>query len=221
MKKLRILLVDDHPVVREGLKVSLRAVPHIQIVGEAANGMEAIEKTKKLLPNLLLMDISMPNMNGLETTKRILKLFPQLKIIILSMYQHKTYISEALQAGAKGYILKDCDPKELLHAIETVEHGELFLSSGVSKMVLNEVLESSKESIKPGPLLKITQREREVLTLIAKGLSNKEIARDLLISVRTIETHREHIMKKLDLHSVASLTRYAIDKGLILVRESD
>lgn len=217
--KIKVLLADDHPMLREGLRSSLEPYSHIQIVGEACDGREAVRKAIKLRPHIVLMDISMPRMNGLAAAGRLKKLAPKIKVIMLTVHENKAYVFEMIRAGGKAYLLKDSSPDQIRRAIESVHRGEFFFSSNVSQMVLNEYSGKTKggeTSVGSG----ISQREQEVLGLIAEGLSNKEIAQRLFLSVRTIETHREHIMKKLDIHSAAGLTRYAISHGLIRVKEA-
>ena len=214
IERIKVLLVDDHPVVREGIRACLEPHPHIQVIGEASNGAEAVRKAKRLSPNVILMDISMPQMSGLEATKLLGKIVPKAKVLILTMHENKAYIMEIVRSGAKGYLLKDSPPSQLLSAIDAVNRGEAYFSTSISQMVLNEYVKKPKHLHKPGNP-EISQREKEVLTLIAEGFSNKAIADKLSVSVRTVETHREHIMRKLDIHNTAGLTRYAISAGII------
>lgn len=211
-RKITVLLADDHPVVRKGLISCLSQKPNIKVVGEAADGMEALEKTRELQPDIAIMDINMPRMNGLEVTEMLRKECPGVKILIVSMYNSREYVLRIIQAGACGCVLKEAPPEELLRAIETVDRGEAFFSPELARIALNQCVGGLAQG---APFLQLSRREREVLTLIAQGQSNKEIANSLDIGVRTIETHRERIMRKLDVHSVAGLTKIAIVNGLV------
>jgi len=209
---IRVLLVDDHPVVRRGIGSCLARQAHVQIVGEAGDGFEALRKTRELLPDLVLMDIDMPRMNGLTVTETLRKELPQVKVLILSMFSNTDYVVRIIQSGARGYILKEAPTDELLKAIEMINAGESFFSSDVARVALNQFVRGGND----GPhALSLSNREREVLTLVAEGLSNKEIATRLNVGVRTVETHRERIMRKLNIHTIAGLTRFAIAKGLV------
>ena len=211
-KKIRLLLVDDHPIVLDGIKSHLCAQPEFEIVGEASNGLDAIQKAKSLLPDVVLMDITMPQMNGLEATAMLRKHAPQAKILILTMHNSKEYIAQMIRAGARGYLLKDGSPAELVRAIKAVHDGEVFFAPSVSRVIVDQLVEGGGGVVEP--VQNLTDREREVLSLIAEGLLNKQIADKLGIGVRTIETHRERIMRKLDIHTVAGLTKYAIAQGM-------
>ena len=214
--RIKILLVDDHPIVRKGISSCLARHEHLVIVGEAADGLEALAKAKELLPDLVLMDLDMPNMSGLAVTEVLCRELPQIKVLILSMHRRAEYLHRILHSGARGYVLKEATSEELVKAIETVNAGETFFSPDIARLALNQFVQGSGD----GPdLEELTHREREVLVLIAEGLSNKEIANNLGVGVRTIETHRERIMRKLAIHSVAGLTRFAIAKGLITFRD--
>ena len=214
--RIRILLVDDHPIVRRGISSCLARHEHLVIVGEAADGLEALAKARELLPDLVLMDLDMPNMSGLAVTEVLCRERPQIKVLILSMHRRTEYLLRILQSGARGYVLKEAPSEELVKAIETVNAGEAFFSPDIARLALNQFVQGSGE----GPdLEELTNREREVLILIAEGLSNKEIAGHLGVGVRTVETHRERIMRKLAIHSVAGLTRFAIAKGSITLRD--
>ena len=214
--RIKILLVDDHPIVRKGISSCLARQEHLVIVGEAADGLEAVTKARELLPDIVLMDIDMPNMSGLAVTEALHKELPQIKVLILSMYRSAEYLLGILQSGARGYVLKEASPEELVKAIETVNAGEAFFSPEIARLALNQFVQGNGEGPELGEL---TKREREVLILIAEGLSNKEIANNLGVGVRTVETHRERIMRKLAIHSVAGLTRFALAKGLVTLRE--
>lgn len=210
-RPIRILVADDHPVVRKGLIACLSRDKSLRIVGEAADGRQALEKARELAPDLILMDVDMPNMNGLTATELLQKELPGIKVLVLSMYSNSDYVLRILRAGARGYVLKDAAPEELLKAINVVHREESYFSPDVARVALNQFVRGSEG---PQPSM-ISNREREVLIAIAEGFSNKEIASRLGVGVRTIETHRERIMRKLDIHSVAGLTRFAIQKGLV------
>jgi two-component system nitrate/nitrite response regulator NarL len=211
-KKIRLLLVDDHPIVLDGIKSHLCAQPEFEIVGEAANGLDALQKARLLLPDVVLMDITMPQMNGLEATTVLRKQAPLAKILILTMHNSKEYIAQMIRAGARGYLLKDGSPAELVRAIKAVHAGEVFFAPSVSRVIVDQLVDGGGRVAEP--VQSLTDREREVLSLIAEGLLNKQIADKLGIGVRTIETHRERIMRKLDIHTVAGLTKYAIAQGM-------
>jgi two-component system nitrate/nitrite response regulator NarL len=212
-KKIRLLLVDDHPIVLDGIKSHLGAQPEFEVVGDAANGLDAVRKAKLILPDVVLLDINMPAMNGLEAMVHLRKQVPNAKVIILTMHDSKEYIAQIVRLGARGYLLKDCSPSELVSAIKAVHCGEVYFSPTVSKVLVEEMVDGKKAADQPIPA-PLTEREREVLSLIAEGLLNKQIADRLGIGVRTIETHRERIMRKLDIHTVAGLTKYAIARGM-------
>ena len=214
--QIKILLVDDHPVVRKGLVSCLSHHTNLDVAGEAGDGQEALRKARELAPDVIIMDIDMPQMDGLAVTDVLRKEMPQVKVIIMSMHRHTEYVLRILQSGARGYVLKDASTDELVKAIETVSSGESFFSRDVARLALNQFVRGNTAGANGTNL---TNREREVLTQIAEGLSNKEIASRLGVGVRTVETHRERIMRKLNIHSVAGLTKYAISKGLITLRE--
>jgi DNA-binding NarL/FixJ family response regulator len=214
-KKIKLLLVDDHPIVLEGIKSHLSAQDGFEVVGDAADGEEAIRQARRLLPDIILMDISMPHMNGLEAMTLLRKQVPNAKILVLTMHDKKEYISQIFRLGARGYLLKDTSPAELVQAIKSIYAGELVFSSTVSRILVGELLSEGEKELKRPRSSELSEREREVLVLIAEGHSNKEIADRLLVGVRTIETHREHIMRKLNIHTVAGLTKFTIVKGLI------
>jgi two-component system nitrate/nitrite response regulator NarL len=209
---IKVLVADDHPVVRKGLQICLAKQGNMRIVGEAADGDEALRKARELSPHVVLMDISMPGMNGLAVTEVLRKELPQIKVLILSVHNNRECIFRVIQAGAHGYVSKEAPPEEVLRAIESVYEGEPFFSEDIARAALSEFVTSGG---KMEPFAQLTIREREVLVQIAEGKSNKEIADRLGIGVRTIETHRERIMRRLNIHSVAGLTKYAIANGLI------
>jgi DNA-binding NarL/FixJ family response regulator len=194
------------------MQLCLSRQDRLKIVGEAADGDEAVKKTMELRPDVLLLDISMPRLNGLAVTEVLRKDAPEVKILILSVHSNKEYIFRVIQAGAHGYVSKEASPEELLRAIETVHDGEAFFSPEIAQAALNQLVSTGG---KKEPFSQLTVREREVLVLIAEGKSNKEIANSLGVGVRTIETHRERIMRRLNIHSVAGLTKFAIANGLV------
>ena len=212
--RIRIMVVDDHPVVRRGITMCLAHQPQIEIVGEAGDGREAIRRARELQPDLILMDIDMPQMNGLAVAEVLQREMPKTKVLVLSMHSNSEYVVRIIQSGARGFVLKEAPAEELVRAIEMVSAGEAYFSPDVARVALNKYVQGMGGGNGPEtPAL--TNREREVLLLIADGMSNKEIACQLNVGVRTVETHRERIMRKLDIHSVAGLTRYAISKGLV------
>jgi two-component system nitrate/nitrite response regulator NarL len=210
-KRIKLLLVDDHPVVRKGISSCLARHEHLQVVGEAGDGDEAIRKARELMPDIILMDIDMPEMTGLTVTEVLRKEIPKVKVLILSMHSNSEYVMRIIQSGASGYVLKEAPTEELVRAIEAVNAGEAFFSPEVARMALNKYVRGTNENASA----QLTNREREVLVQIAEGLSNKEIANKLGVGVRTVETHRERIMRKLNIHSVAGLTKFAISQGLV------
>jgi len=211
---IKLLLADDHPFVIEGLRFYLAAQEHFQIVGEVGTGREAIKKAKELRPDIVLLDINMPDMNGLEVSRVLFRESPEVKVLVLSAHDTREYVTQMIQSGARGYVLKDASPGELSLAIESVHRGEAFFSPNISKVLLNAFVNN------PGALEKrtpedLSHREREVLRMIAEEYSNKEIAISLGVGVRTVETHRERIMEKLNIHTVAGLTKFAIANDII------
>ncbi len=209
---IKVLVADDHPVVRKGLQSCLSRAGRIRLVGEAADGDDALRKARELKPDVVLMDISMPGMNGLTVTEMLRKELPDMKVLVLSVQRNKDSIFRVIQAGAHGYVSKEAPSEEVIRAIESVHGGQPFFSEEIARAALNEFINSGD---KKEPFSQLTSREREVLVLIAEGQSNKEIADRLNIGVRTIETHRERIMRRLNIHSVAGLTKYAIANGLV------
>ena len=214
-EKVRIVLAEDHTILREGLRALLTADPNFEIIGEAADGRAAVRFVEKQIPDLILMDLSMPRMTGMDAIREIKKRYPQTKIIALTVHKTEEYLRTTLQAGADGYVLKDATRDELMMAIQSVLKGKTYLSPGVSGRVIEGYLEGKESQMPHSTLGLLSQREREVLKLIAEGYKNKEIATDLCISLKTVEKHRANLMKKLDLHNAAALTAYAIEQGLV------
>jgi DNA-binding NarL/FixJ family response regulator len=210
MKRIRILLADDHAVVRQGFKMILEAEADMEIVGEAGNGRQAVELAEQLRPDVVVMDVAMPELNGIEATRRLASSVPRARVIALSMHKDSVYVREILRAGARGYLLKDSGAADLVAAIHAVASGESYLSPAVS----NAVLDDYRRHV-TNPIDLLTSREREVLQLLAEGKTNKEIAGVLNLSVYTVDAHRGRIMEKLNLHSINDLVRFAVRNGLI------
>ncbi|MDX1952034.1 MAG: response regulator transcription factor [Verrucomicrobiota bacterium] len=208
-----ILIADDHPVVREGLRVTLGSYPRLQIVAEAEDGEQAVRMVHQFRPNVVLMDINMPQMSGVQATQRICRECPETKVLVLTIHNERHYLVHLMKAGAKSFVLKDCSPAELLKAIETIHAGGTFLSPSVSPLLLDQEEQTSRNEL--------TRREIDVLRLLSDGLSNKQIADQLNLSVRTVETHREKIISKTGIGHIAGLTRFAITKGYVSLNERD
>lgn len=215
-KRTRLLLADDHPVIRKGIAACLTSHPELEVVGEAHDGKETLRKARELSPDIILMDIDMPHTNGLAVTETLRKELPNIKVLILSMSNSSTFVPRILQSGARGYIAKDAPTEELVKAIETVQRGETFFGEEVAQIALKQLMSGNEPGANSREL---SPRERDVLIGIAKGLSNKEIATQLNIGTRTVETHRDNLMRKLDIHSVGGLTKYALANGLVMLRE--
>ncbi len=213
---LKILIADDHKILREGLKAILRERESIEVVGEAANGREAVSKARKLAPDVVIMDIAMPGLNGIEATRRIRRHSPRIKVVVLSMYNSREYVLEALKAGAMAYLQKETASRELLLAIDKVTKGEIYLEGAHSQYVLDEFRNASRDSERT-LLNNLTSREREILQLVAEGKSNKSVAGILNLSLKTVETHRQNMMKKLSAHNVVGLVKFAIRTGLVKI----
>jgi DNA-binding NarL/FixJ family response regulator len=214
-KKIRVLLAEDHILVRQGFRRILEDDPGITVVGEARTGLEAIDRCKEVKPDVVVMDLSMPELGGLEATAEILKADPQIKILILSMYSNEAYVRKAFELGAKGYILKNAIEVDLTRAVMALAEGQAYFSPGVSHIVLESMKAGTFQGTSQDPYEKLTLREKEVLQLIAQGKSNKEIATLLNISVNTVAVHRAHVMETLNLHRTAELVLFAVKKGLI------
>jgi two-component system nitrate/nitrite response regulator NarL len=216
-QKIRILIADDHPVVRKGLQSCLARQDTLKVVGEASDGEEALAKALELAPDVVLLDISMPRRDGLAVTEILRRQAPEIKILVLSVHSNREYIFRIIQAGAHGYVSKEAPTDQLVRAIQTVFEGQTFFSPEAAQEALHRLVQNGG---KREPFAQLTAREREVLVLIAQGQSNKEIALKLGIGVRTIETHRERIMRRLDIHSVAGLTKFAIANGLVPLEDT-
>lgn len=215
MAKYRIVIAEDHTILREGLRALLCSDPEVEVVGEAADGMEAIRRVEKISPDLVLMDLSMPRMHGMEAIREIKRRTPETKILVLTVHKSEEYVLATFQAGADGYVLKDATHAELVMALKTVLQGRSYVSPAISHMVIEGYLEGKKELKQDSSWNSLTGREREILKLIAEGNRNREIADLLCISAKTVEKHRSNLMKKLNLHNVSALTALAIEKGLI------
>lgn len=215
MSKITVVVAEDHTIVRKGICSLIDGKVGIQVVGEAEDGWEAIKQVEGQQPDVVLMDITMPNLNGLETTRQIKKLFPNVKVLALTMYTNEEYVSQILQAGASGYVVKQAAPAELISAIQAVQRGDSFLSPIVSKTVIEEYLKHSGNSAQTDQFNTLTDREREVLQLLAEGYSNREIAEKLQVSIKTVGVHRTNLMDKLGIHKVPELVKYALRKGII------
>jgi len=215
IKKIRVLLAEDHTLVRQGFRRILEDDPKVIVVGEARTGLEAIEQCKTLKPEVVVMDLSMPDLGGLEATGEILKADPTVKILILSMYSNEAYIRKAFELGAKGYMLKNAIEVDLNRAVKALAEGEAYFSPGISHIVLESLKTGSFKDTTQDPYERLTLREKEVLQLIAQGKSNKEIAVLFNISVNTVAVHRARVMDTLDLHRTAELVLFAVKKGLV------
>jgi len=210
---VRVLLADDHKIMRDGLRALLDKVADVQVVAEAENGRDAVRMAKELKPNVIIMDMSMPELNGIDATRQILEEFPEMRVIALSMHSDKRFLSQVFRAGAVGYLLKDCAFDELALAVQSVVKGEKYLSPKLTNVVVDNFMRPSSLSL-PAVSMTLTPREREVIQLIAEGETTKQIATQLHVSIKTIETHRSQLMQKLGVNSVAQLTKFAIREGL-------
>jgi DNA-binding NarL/FixJ family response regulator len=215
MNPIRVLLAEDHVIVRDGLRMLLQSVPDFTVVAEAANGREAVARAKETRPDLAILDISMPEMSGLEATRLIIAESPQTRVLILTMHESDEYFFQALGAGASGYILKKAATQDLIAAALAVARGEAFLYPSVAKKLIADYVSRPQSSAEPMGYASLSEREREILLLIAEGSSNQQIAERLSITTSTVQTHRAHILEKLGLQSTADLIKYAVRHGLV------
>ncbi|HEX4202654.1 MAG TPA: response regulator transcription factor [Ktedonobacteraceae bacterium] len=213
--KIRILLVDDHTILRAGLKMMLNAQPDMEVVGEAQDGRQALQETQRLQPDVVLMDITMPDMNGIEATRQIKRTMPDIRILVLTMHEHDEYVFQALRAGASGYMLKEAADTELISALHVIHSGQFYLSPAAQSVMVGDYLQRVRTGEEKDSYSSLTEREREILKLVAEGHTNNQIAEQLVISPKTVDTHRTHIMDKLNLHSRAELVKYAMRRGLL------
>jgi DNA-binding NarL/FixJ family response regulator len=216
MKKIRVILADDHAMIRSGLKTLLREAQDIDVAGEAGDGEEAVRLTETLAPDVVVIDLSMPKMSGIEAIGVIRKRFPAVRILVLTMHENEEYILQIFRSGAAGYIVKSAGKDELMRAIRAVAGGESFFSSRVSELLYEGYVRREQGTGTEGTSIPLTRREREVLALVAEGYTNHEIGKKLFISHRTVDTHRTNIMQKLDIHDVAGLVRYAIEHDIVV-----
>lgn len=215
MAKIRVLVADDHAIVREGVRMILARENDIEVVGEAGDGQQALEQVGKLRPQVVIMDISMPAMGGIEATQRVRAQYADVQVLALTMHEDETYVFQLLRAGAAGYVLKRAAAQDLVQAVRAAARGEAFLYPSVARKVVEDYLRRVEAGEERERYDGLTSREKEILTLIAQGLSNQQIAGQLYISIKTVQTHRAHILEKLGLHDRTELVRYAIRKGLI------
>ncbi len=215
MKPIRILLADDHTVVRKGLRLLLESQPGFSVIADAADGREAVTLAEQYAPDVVVMDVAMPGLNGIEAARQILARQPNAAVVFLSMHSDEGYVLKALKAGARGYLLKDSAEYDLIHAVKAVSEGKAFFSPAISKMLVEDYMRQMKERSVEDSFDLLTGREREVLQLLAEGKNNKDVASVLNLSLYTVETHRSNIFQKLNLHSGAELILYAVRKGVI------
>ena len=215
MNKIRILLADDHTVMRAGLRLLLERQPDMEVVAEAEDGRQTVELADSLTPDVVILDITMPNLNGIEAARQIASRHPKTSVVILSMHADESYVIRALRAGARGYLIKDSAEADLIRAIRAVRDGKSFFSPSVSKLLLEDYIRQLQERGEEDSYELLTTRERELLQLLAEGKSNKDVANLLNLSLYTVETHRSHILQKLGLHTVPDLILYAVRKGII------
>lgn len=217
MEKIRVLVVDDHTVVREGICALLGLAGDIEVVGEADNGREALDKVRELVPDVVLMDVAMPTMDGLEATRRIHREFPHTKVLALSQYDDREYVFSIVEAGAQGFISKTAASSEVVSGIRAVHRGDSYLSPSVAKLLVEHYQEGASVRRRQDPYGQLTNREREILRLLAEGHTGQEIADMLIISPKTVEGHKTNLMSKLDIHNRIDLVKYALRKGIITV----
>jgi two-component system response regulator NreC len=210
---IRIIVADDHQIVRQGLRLLLEAEPDMEVIAEADNGRKVLKKAQELLPDVIIMDLSMPELNGIEATRQILSGVPETKVIALSMHSDSLFVLNMIKAGASGYLLKDCALEELIKAIRTVVSRKTYLSPGISDILIRDFV-TGWQTTSSSAFSVLSTREREVLQLMAEGKTTNQIADGLCVSVKTVEAHRKQVMTKLGIHSVAELTKYAIRQGL-------
>jgi DNA-binding NarL/FixJ family response regulator len=215
MDKIRVLLADDHTVVRQGLRALLEAETDMAVIGEAETGRLAVQQAQKLMPDVVVMDIAMPNLNGLEATRQITRELPSVKVLVLSSYNDDEYVHQVTEAGATGYLLKQAAATDLIKAVREARKGNAFFSPAISRRLIERYREAFSTGAPRGKTTPgLTSREAEVLQLVAEGRANKQIAAELCISIKTVEKHRQQVMNKLNIHDIAGLTRYAISKGI-------
>lgn len=215
--KMRVLIADDHALVREGIAAFLKLCDDIEVVGEASDGLEAIEKTGKFHPDIVIMDINMPKLGGLETTIEIKKMWPDTKVLVLTQYEDKEYITRFLKAGVSGYLLKKAVGSDLITGLRAISRGELYLYSSIATEVVARYLHGNSKAEMEDPYEKLTDREKQVLKLVAEGYTHKEVADMLSISVKTVIAHQTNIGEKLGIHTRAGLIKFAIQKGIIKI----
>ena len=215
MGKIQVLICDDHTILREGIRLLLNAESDIEVIGEAVDGRDAVEKTRALKPDVILMDIAMPLLNGLDATRQIVSDHPDARVLVLTMYESDEYIEQMLEAGAVGYVLKKVASSELAFAIRSVQRDGSFLYPSITKRILEDYLRRAQSGQDKQTLDGLTDREREILQLVAEGHTNKDVAEMLSLSIRTVQNHRAHLMEKLGIHDRSELVKYAIKKGII------
>jgi len=213
--KVRVLLADDHTILRAGLKMMLNAQPDIEVIGEASDGRQAVLEAQRLQPDVIIMDITMPEVNGIEATRQVKKLQPDVRVLVLTMHENEEYLFQMLRAGAAGYMLKEAADTELISAIRVVSSGRFYLSPSAQSMMVSDYLQRVRTGEERDSYSALTEREREILKLVAEGYTNNQIGERLFISPKTVDTHRSHIMDKLNLHSRAELVKYAMRRGLL------
>lgn len=215
MKSIRVIVADDHTMIRSGLRALLDRAPDIEVVGEAQDGRQAIQKAQELQPNVVLLDIAMPNLNGIEAARQIVSKQEGVGVVILSMHSDEGYVLKALKAGARGYLLKDSSEIDVINAVRAVSAGKAYFSPEISRMMADDYLRQMQQRGVEDSYELLTSREREVLQMLAEGKSNKEVASALDLSLHTVETHRSNILQKLNLHSIPELILYAVRKGIV------